>query len=130
MKMFIPSIGDEIRLLEDWTFPCFRAGGNYNFINKLRPDTDGQDVESVAVTIPKGAVLSVQRIYIRSGKKEWDSLTFSLRSLPIPPKPEPETPTKSRKSKTPKKTSKKASGRFWAKLRDVNGVEFELVEEP
>ncbi len=121
MKMRIPSVGDQIRLVEDWAFPCFWASGNHKFIQQMRPDTNGQDVNSVAVTLPKGTVLCVRRIYIRSGKKEWDSLTFSLKSLPVS---EPEAPPKGRK----KKTSKKASGQFWAKLRDVNEIKFEAIE--
>lgn len=120
MKLWIPSIGDELRLTADWTFPCFTPHGNHKFIAKMRPDTEGRSCYSVAITLPEGTVLSVQRIYIRSGKKEWDSITFSIKELP--------TSDNGRKSATMKKTSKKAIGRFWAKLRDVNEIEYEPVE--
>ena len=123
MKMFIPSVGDRIRLLKDWTFPCFCAGGNYKFIWKMRPDTIGHEINSVALTLPKGAELIVQRIYIRAGQKEWDSLTFTLKVLP-PPKSKS---SKSLKNETTKKIASKATGRFWVKLRDINGIEFEMV---
>ncbi len=140
MKLCIPSIGDELRLTEDWTFPCFTERRNIDFIKKMRPDVIPEDAsrythndtQSVAITVPKGSLLSVQRIYIRSGKKEWDSITFALREVPraLPPEPEPATAGKGRKKKptAPKKTTKKATGRFWAKLRDVNEIECEPVE--
>lgn len=144
MKLCIPSIGDSFRLTEDWTFPCFQEYRNIEFIKKMRPGTIPEDHnrwtmtdrsrQSVAITIPKGSLLTVQRIYIRSGKKEWDSITFTLKEVPrdLPPEPEPATAGRRRKKSavaTAPKTTKKATGRFWAKLRDVNEIECEPVEK-
>lgn len=57
------------------------------------------------ITLPKGSVLIVDRIYIRNGGSEYDSITFRLA----------ETPTE-------KPKGKKSLCRFWAKLRDVNQI--------
>lgn len=57
---------------------------------------------SVPVTWPKGTVLKIDRIYIRKGLEDFSSLTFTT-------KPE----------------GMKKQVRFWAKLADVNKIEFE-----
>ena len=57
------------------------------------------------VTLPRGSKLTVSRIYIRNGVKDYDSITFHLikgrkkKNDPVPP-----------------------HGRFWAKLHDVNRI--------
>lgn len=136
MKLAIPSIGDAFRLTEDWTFPCFFESRNLNFIRYKRPGVIKDDArawdldtnQSVPLTIPKESILTVQRIYIRSGKKEWDSLSFSVREPSLPVEPEPATTGRGRKkSAVPKKTAK-ITGKFWAKLRDVNEIECEPLE--
>ncbi len=54
--------------------------------------------DSIPVSLPAGTVLMVDRIYIRQGREDWSSVTF----------------------KVPK-------GRFWAKLDEVNNMEFEKI---
>jgi hypothetical protein len=117
-EIFIPSIGDKLKLTDDWQFPCFVERRNAKLITALRPDVKlsqtghGVDMQTVMLTIPKDAVLRVDRIYIRKGKKEWDSITFVITRHPSIP-------------------SKGFSGvgRFWAKLVDVNGIKFEHYED-
>lgn len=112
-KLYIPSIGDEIKLASEWQFPCFAESRNRVFIQKYQPDfspsnwyqSDGQ---SLAVTFPAGTILKVARIYIRAGKSDYDSITFTIKEIPGTPE-------------------SKSKGRFWAKLRDVNEIEFETV---
>lgn len=65
----------------------------------------------VSFVLPAGSLLSIDRIYIRKGVKEFSSLTFYLK----------ETTWK------PLAKKKKGATRFWAKLQDVNNVEFEHV---
>lgn len=114
-QFYIPSIGDKIILEEDWECTIFFEHRNSKFIKKARPDAVPKenywmyrsDGSSVMVTFPKGTVLTIDRIYIRKGKGEWDSVTFNM---PKQPKVAP------------------FNGRFWAKLEDVNEIKFERVE--
>lgn len=64
--------------------------------------------------LPKDTVLSIDRIYIRKGASDFSSVTFFLKST--------SHPLFDRSGK------KKAGGkplRFWARLEDVNSIEFE-----
>jgi hypothetical protein len=150
MQFYVPSIGDQIRLLENWRFRLFAEYRNSAFtasifgygvdgvaqnekktdfltdlkeagfkLNKLKNkpivqasqgseqfrDIWGANGDFLIVTLPKGLVLTVDRIYIRKGKEDFDSITFNV----------------------PKKTSNVdgLNGRFWAKLSDINRVQFE-----
>lgn len=121
MKMLIPSIGDKIVLTSDWEFACFEEYRNIKFIKKFKPSAVIRDnywrrdsMQSFSITLPVGTVLRVDRIYIRSGKKEWDSITFSVCKHP---------------HFTEMKRKIVADGRFWAKLEDVNEIEFESYKE-
>jgi hypothetical protein len=116
VKFYVPSIGDKFQLTKDFEFSCFAESRNLSFLEKVRPDFVaglpnkwGNSDQSCMVTIPKGIVLTVARIYIRNGKKDFDSITFSI-----------------------KKDAKvwQHSGRFWAKLYDINeNIEFEKVDD-
>lgn len=63
------------------------------------------------VEFPIGTVLSIERIYIRKGQTAFDSISFYVKNL-----------EGSGKAKKPKAI------RFWAKLDDCDGIEFEKVE--
>ena len=160
MKMYIPEIGDKIKLTSDWTFRLFDEGRNtalfklldikqpgYQFLQRVvdgkeffselvdnqhrwaAPDGEvilhpldlysirqkqyrgtPQDFIFVAdrgtpVTLKAGQALSIDRVYIRRGASDFSSITFNYLGAP------------------------KGSGRvrFWAKLADVNMIEFEEV---
>ena len=134
MKLFIPKLGDKLTLAEDWTFFLYNEGRNSSLINLLAPN-NGDNYYSPAkerlrweakgwifpqnfgaiykqITIPKGVVLGVSRIYIRLGQKDYNSLTFTLDKKSIP-------------SGSWMEKYKKTKGtiRFWAKLEDVNTME-------
>jgi hypothetical protein len=122
MKMYVPSIGDYVKLTKDWEFPCFAEHRNVEFIRTARPDTELKDNrwgfyddtnQSFAITLPVGTILRVDRIYIRKGKGEWDSITFVVAKHPTLPS-----------------TGFSGAGRFWAKLIDVNEIEFEPCDKP
>jgi len=59
----------------------------------------------IKITLPKGTVLIVDRIYIRKGAKEFSSVTFRIKSTTHPD------------------LAGKKRNRFWAKLADVNTME-------
>lgn len=69
------------------------------------------------VTIPANTILSIDRIYIRKGAKDYSSITFYAKNLG-------KIETMSRW--TGKKLNKKAL-RFWAKLSDCNNIEFQKI---
>jgi hypothetical protein len=108
MKLFIPELGTNIILTKDWTVtihPERRNKGFFKFLNKPFDFWPYKGIEKFTYTIPKGSKLSIERIYIRAGAKDFSSVTF--RYIPV---------------------KGKAGIRFWAKLDEVNQIEFEHVE--
>jgi len=79
-----------------------------------RPGYDRGGYKKVEVTIPAGTVIECDRVYIRSFNKarlelgnDYDSITW----------------------KVIKGTKVARHGRFWTKLSDCNGLEFELESD-
>lgn len=156
MKMYIPELGDRIVLTKDWSFQLFNEHRNSGLINLLGVKFKGDyyvyngkqyfhasktengccifGVESkdgdfkkwnrydvingrvpgvtfvketgIEVSLKAGQVLTVDRIYVRKGASDFSSITFNYIGAP------------------------KGSGRvrFWAKLADVNTIEFDLAK--
>jgi hypothetical protein len=190
MKLYVPEIGDHIRLTEDWTFRLHAENRNVTLANmfgyiqfgwngawldttKIEPaperdyhidypnqrdfvkmfgsvdwesyrkaQEDAEDnspsyqaylkayddwktraeaiaIENLDITLPKGTVLAVDRIYIRKGASDYSSITFYAKGLG-------ESEIKNRWSN---RVTKWKAQRFWAKLSDCNQIEFELMEE-
>ncbi len=153
MKLYIPSIGDEICLTKDWTFRLWNECRNESlmeFIGDTRRATYGyleEEYNSIACTIPAGQILKIDRIYIRKNKEDFDSVTFFWKGARTQPKTHQRTAYQivatepmtlgsyitngfrhpevthievPYQAKTPAKPV-----RFWAKLEDVNTIEFE-----
>ena len=70
--------------------------------------------QKIKMTLPKGVVLVVDRIYIRKGMSEYSSISFLVKELG-------EVPITNRWSG---KVSKKKTQRFWVKLSDCNNIVF------
>jgi hypothetical protein len=152
-QLYIPEISDQMTLAEDWTFalhPEYRnkdlgsffgydisRGWPATWIPKvietpIVPPTDldgyiskarADKMNNLTVTIPKGTILQVDRIYIRKGSSDYSSITFYAKNLG-----EVETTrhTYSGIGILPaKKKVKKKALRFWAKLSDCNTIVFE-----
>lgn len=68
------------------------------------------------VTLPADTHLIVDRIYIRKGSEDFDSVTFVI-------------PKADKAFGQIRIDKKNTSVRFWAKLDDVNNIEFDLVED-
>ena len=125
MQLFIPPLRTKLRLLEDWTFQLQNEYRNEKFWETifgekcppslLRPDPIPPEKYSPYVdnevrrpaTLPAGTVLRVDRIYIRNGASDFDSVTFNLA--------------------IGAKTTFKTEGRFWVKLADANTMQVEVV---
>lgn len=121
-QLFIPEIGTELTLAEDWTF-CLYAErrnlqlgiklkyalkennsyfGTWYDVNTNQFSINGYNNDNInyLVTLSAGTILKVDRIYIRKGNKEYSSITFYG-------------------------TFGKNKLRFWAKLEDVNKIKFQ-----
>lgn len=124
-KLYIPRLRDRLKITADWTFPVYlehrnealiaHMGYGYGtaerdiFLQRLDKEKGtwyyrGDQKLPKPFTMPAGTVLSVDRIYMRNGYRDYDSVTFRCK-LPH--------------------GKKQVSVRFWAKLDDVNGLEFE-----
>jgi len=123
VKLYIPEIGDQLRLTADWTFGLYNEHRNETLMEKIsdtrKSSAWGNDYAPIPCTIPSGAVLKVDRIYIRKGISEYSSVSFLWVGERTEPKVEHWNATT---IKTPRKPV-----RFWAKLVDVNNIEFEKV---
>lgn len=159
MKLYIPHLGDNIKLIKDWTFRVFIEDRNRSMINLILDDhydipyvtysnfvfnteyerlpiysklvslgkleiketkipfeynwvcgnkvasryIDGYELSSkiseiyLDYTIPNESILTVDRIFIRKGSRDFDSVTFRWNK-----------------------------NRFWVKLDDANKIEFTL----
>ncbi len=194
MKFYVPEIGDELVLTENWEFPLYAESRNvdvgallghylhggwvdekelprlrkpdykivypkredyainkslpmwsngnfdqftYNLANQAAVNSNEKYQDYLAdqnefnskvtslrkgtldVTMPKGTVLVVDRIYIRKGSSGFSSITFRAKNLG-------EATVRGAYSTTEKK---KKVLRFWAKLPDCNKMEFEKQEK-
>lgn len=111
--IFFPTIGTQIRLTAEWPFRLYGEYRNDALLAHLGyantsastfmkhfalPHTDGHTGYD-NVRLPAGTILKVDRIYIRKGAADFDSVTF-YATYPGAPK----------------------KLRFWAKVADINGV--------
>ncbi len=120
MKLYIPTVGDSIRLTADWTFDLYNEGRNYTLMEYVNDPRERKYRDNVPVpaTLPAGLVLKVDRIYIRKGHKDFDSITFMLKGISTPARYEKWTDGS--EYRIPKQPV-----RFWVKLPCANKIEFE-----
>lgn len=124
MKLFIPKLGTALTLAQPWTVTVYDEHRNASLIElaQLREkqqaawanrETRFKTLPLGQFVFPKGAVLTVERIYIRQGVGDFDSVTFRARDYTTV-------------VRTGLKTKKPPTVRFWAKLDEVN----EMVIQP
>jgi len=115
--MRIPMIGSKIRLSEPWMFKLFPEKRNIKLWAVMFDEVIDQwslhwamMASGVwrAMSFPAGTVLSVDRIYLRKGLADFNSLSFRVVSSP---------------------DKRIVKQRFWAKLGDVNRMEGEWDEK-
>lgn len=119
--MFIPTIGTRLTVNQPWTFDLYPEYRNHNLRHAVGIINDGaskwvrsNDQKEESVTLPTGTVLVVDRVYVRKGMSNFDSVTFN-----IPKKDNPEL-----FANFPNKPSGQV--RFWVKLADLDGLDFRL----
>lgn len=119
MKLFIPAVGYRIKLVSDWSFTLHYENRNETLLNTVKPEWHkerqrwDEPMKSVPAMIPAGTLLEVDRVYVRTINKtaatkddDYDSVTFKVINEEANGKPK--------------------RVRFWAKLEDVNTIEYEL----
>jgi hypothetical protein len=127
MKMYIPQIGDTIQLTADWCFSLYNEDRNETLIRFIGDSRiDGMDnwrrtITAEPFTMPAGSKLKVDRIYIRKGQDDFSSITFFWVDKRI----EPRFETVTWSSKPQKYPARPV--RFWARLEDVNNIEFDAA---
>lgn len=109
MKLYIPRIGDKIKLIENWNASIHSESRNERVFDALgialNKESTGVNKDTIInVIIPKGTVLSFSRIYLRSPASTFDSITFVVVDSPI---------------------KKLIKTRFWVKATDASQIEFE-----
>jgi|SRR5579863_3791297 len=127
MRLFVPACGFRIILEKPWTFDVYYEGRNKQLLEAngvnltnwwhecyeptANPREWPRKMRRKAITLDNGTLLEVDRVYVRSNSKsattkdaDYDSLTFRI----IDPK------------------TGKGKIRFWAKLADVNNIDYEL----
>lgn len=105
MKLYIPNIGDNLKLIKEWEFQLHSEYRNFDTIKFFHNVTSNyRDTQSYKTILPIDTILIIDRIYIRKGADDFSSVTFKY-TLPTG-----------------------ESGRFWAKLNDVNNIEFTQLE--
>ena len=135
MKLYIPEIGDVIRLTQDWTFDLYNEDRNSTMMERMGDTRNpayswaNKNFSAIPVTVPAGAELKVDRIYIRKGKGEYSSITFLWVGERTNPKMVPRFAVAygvNPPVRTDYEIKKSARAvRFWAKLDDVNKLEFD-----
>jgi hypothetical protein len=126
--LYIPKLRDKLVLVNDWSFPVCLEHRNESVIKRMGYGygTVKREVWMKKLpgqwhygrvnlpedfTIPAGTELTVDRIYIRNGQAGFDSVTF--------------------RCKLPKLKGKgEDSLRFWVKLEEANGLEFDHPAAP
>lgn len=116
----VPALGSEILVHRDWTFDLHFEERNITLMDHFGipwPSTGSgynqwcwfkQGHPPHKVTLPAGTRMRVERIYIRKGGRDFDSLTFAVTEI---------------------NGSKPKRLRFWTKLDDVNSGCLSLVTQ-
>ena len=114
VQFFVPEIGTNIKLTEDWTFELYGEYRNDGLLDLIGVPQQGRwapegGYKHAPVTIVADATLTVDRIYVRKGVQEYSSLTFWLGK-------HAQVDYHGGSFITQKRI------RFWAKLSDVNQI--------
>lgn len=112
MKLFVPTIGTRLRLTQPWNFALYGERRNKTLavaLDVYQPFSYSSRNVAAVVTIPEGTVLTVDRIYIRSGNRGFDSMTFRIAAGDCP-------------------DAKYNKTRFWARLEECNNMDYEIFQ--
>ncbi len=142
-RLYIPSLGDKLTLKEDWTFQLIEEHRNTTLIEFLgrhgglgaaeespRPGVAAWrgPIVSYEARLGKGSVLVVDRIFIRKGAEDFDSITFLLEGAKTVASTKTRTAVAvgegTRESFEYEQNIPARKVRFWVKLADANTLDF------
>ena len=133
MKLFIPEIGSKLKLKWNWAFELYLESRNDALLEATGENVWSHDWRRTACqpkgwskdseygdyhktfVLPRGSELSLDRIYIRKGNSGFSSLSFHLKRASVNP---------DYSAFTKRIHNGKGKCRFWAKLADVNTIDF------
>lgn len=119
MNINIPELGTKLKLSEDWEFDLYEESRNdalWLVLTGKRPEWCLRTPNKKSFVLPKGTVITVDRIYIRKGSSEFSSVSFNLDRKTL----------NADHSKIIAKLAKaKGRCRFWVKLVDTNKITYE-----
>lgn len=140
MKLYVPEIGDELTIEQDWHFDLHYEERNASLYAHLgftdvalklgSYSWNTKDPLPTSVALPAGTILKVERIYIRKGQDDFNSMTFVVPGIKVAvPFPHREYPKVNGKPDYSAKIietvqTKNRPLRFWVKLEDANKIEF------
>lgn len=131
MNFCIPTIGTNIRLINDWQFQVCGEHRNISLLEALKAPprwqpTDPQYsrwwgrgyevLDRYDLTLQAGTVLMIDRLYVRKGNSGMDSMTFTVVDSP-----DKRIVTKKKGGPLSRKP------RFWVSMEDANKIEFEVL---
>nr|WP_229649411.1 hypothetical protein [Vibrio splendidus]MCC4880695.1 hypothetical protein [Vibrio splendidus] len=103
----MPMIGDEVSLGKNTTFTVIQEYRNREFLKNYAAASGTEcDIHFNPIALPKNTVLKVDRIYLRKGAEDFDSVTFIMKSHP---------------------KFKNLKGRFFVSMELLQGLAFEHV---
>jgi hypothetical protein len=118
-KLAIPELGQKLLLQNDLEVEIYLEYRNEKFLGQINPDWllssanryyNSGRMPKHRVMLPAGTLLTVDRIYIRKGSSDYNSVTFSHTR----------TDKALRSSRLP-------TGRFWISLKQANELDVEFV---
>ena len=118
MRLFIPAVGDRIRLVSDWTFKLYPERRNENFALARDPSLKNVTFDygwrmgpPFDMLLPANTILECSRVYIRSTSKQAITAEESYDSLTWMVVEDGKALTKQR---------------FWVKLIEANNIDCEI----
>lgn len=123
-QLFIPTIGSVLTLAQPWDFQLYNEQRNETLMTYLgdsRTIEYGADIKGIPMSLPAGMTLRLDRIYIRKGLNDFDSLSFMLVGA------QAETGSlwmRNRLEQGAIAKLPKRPVRFWVKLEDANKLVF------
>lgn len=123
-QLFIPAIGTEFTLAQQWDFTLYNEHRNETLMQYLgdsRSIEYGNEITPAPASLPASMRLRLDRIYIRKGLDDFDSITFMLLGA------QAENASSWMRSRLEKGLIAKLPRRpvrFWVKLEDANNIVF------
>ena len=150
MKLYIPILGEQLRLTADWKFDLYNEERNSTLMNYVGDTREiiWRSPQGEPCMLPAGTILKCDRIFIRKGSEDYNSITFFLvgkktetkwvdREEIVGYEPPPQRKNngspfnqicfgKPIKKIIQEKIPSRAV-RFWVTLEDANSIEFDKV---